>query len=358
MTAIYQKRINKLRHILEQQQLEALLVSRPENVFYLSNFSGGEGQLLVTQQESYLFADGRYKEQALQEAPGCKFILYKRYFTRALAEVTSSQGIREMAFEKDYLTYQDWENLKESFAGELFPVKDFVEKLRLLKDETEIELIREAGAITASAFRYLLGEIHQGQSEQEIAALLEYFMRRHGSGTPAFETIVASGERGALPHGAATQKKIQRGEFITMDLGATYQGYAADLTRTICVGTVSAKQREVYEVVREAQERGIRAVRAGVPAAEVDSVAREFLAEAGYSDYFVHSLGHGVGLAVHEAPRIAQQEDLVLESGMVITIEPGVYIPQWGGVRIEDTVLVKEDGCEILTPVTKDLVVV
>lgn len=358
MTAIYQKRINNLHHSLKQQQLEAFLVSRPENVFYLSNFSGGEGHLLITQQESYLFADGRYKEQALQEAPCCKFVLYERYLTKALAEVAGSQGIREIGFEKDYLTYQHWEILRNSFAGELLPVKDIVEKLRLVKDETEIDLIREAGAITASAFRYLLGEIHPGQSEQDVACLLEFFMRRHGSGSPAFETIVASGNRGALPHGSATQKKIQRGELITMDLGATFRGYAADLTRTICVGTVSDRQQKVYEVVREAQERGIRAVRAGVRAAEVDSKAREYLTEAGYGDYFVHSLGHGVGLAVHEAPRIAQHVDLVLEPGMVITIEPGVYIPQWGGVRIEDTVLVKENGCEILTPVTKDLVVV
>ncbi len=358
MTAIYQKRLNNLRNIMEQQQLEALLVSRPENVFYISGFSGGEGQLLVTPQESYLFADGRYQEQALQEAPDCKFILYKRHFTKALAEVTASQGIQEMGFEKDYITYQHWESLRETFTGELLPVKELVEKLRMVKDEAEIDLIREAGAITASAFRYLLGEIRPGQSEQEVASLLEYFMRSHGSGPPAFETIAASGKRGALPHGSATQKKIQRGEFITLDLGATYKGYAADLTRTICIGTVSARQREVYELVLEAQERGIRAVRAGVRAEEVDAVAREFFAEAGYGEYFVHSLGHGVGLAIHEAPRIAQKVDVVLEPGMVITIEPGVYLPQWGGVRIEDTVLVRENSCEILTPVTKDLVVV
>jgi Xaa-Pro aminopeptidase len=358
MTAIYQKRLSNLRHILEHQQLEALLVSRPENVFYISGFSGGEGQLLVTQQESYLFADGRYKEQALQEAPHCEFILYKRYFTKALAKVTASQGIGEIGFEKDFITYRQWEMLQDAVAGELHPVQDLAEKLRLVKDESEIDLIREAGVITASAFRYLLGEIRPGQSEQQVAGILEYYMRSHGSGPLAFETIAASGERGALPHGSATEKKIRRGELITLDLGATYQGYAADLTRTICIGTVSARQQEIYELVQEAQERGLRAVRAGVRAAEVDAAAREFLIDAGYGDYFVHSLGHGVGLAVHEAPRIAQEVDIVLEPGMVITIEPGIYIPQWGGVRIEDTVLVKENGCEILTPVTKDLVVV
>lgn len=357
MTAIYQKRLSNLRHILEQQQLEALLVSKPANVFYLSGFSGGEGLMLVTQQESYLFADGRYQEQAQQEAPSCKFILYKKSFIKALAELVRNEGIQSIGFEKDHITYWQWERLRESFSAELIPVQGLVEKLRLLKDETEIELIREAGAITASAFRYLLGEIRPGQSEQEIAGILECFMRRYGSGPPAFETIVASGERGALPHGTATQKKIQWGELITFDLGATYKGYAADLTRTIGVGTVSARQQEVYEIVREAQVKGIITVRAGVKAADVDKNVRQFLTEAGYGDYFVHSLGHGVGLAVHEGPRLAPGEDLLLEKGMVVTIEPGVYIPQWGGVRIEDTVLVKENGCEILTPVTKYLIV-
>ncbi|HBG22355.1 MAG: Xaa-Pro peptidase family protein [Syntrophaceticus sp.] len=357
MTAIYKKRLSTLRHDLEQQHLESLLVSKSDNVFYLSGFSGGEGLLLVTQQASFLFADGRYQEQAQQEAPGCKFILYKKSFVKALTELARTEGIQSICFEQDHLTYWQWERLRESFSAELVPVKGLVEKLRLLKDETEIELIREAGAITASAFRYLLGEIRPGQSEQEIAIILEYFMRSNGSGPPAFETIVASGERGALPHGTATEKKIRRGELITFDLGATYKGYAADLTRTIAVGTVSARQQEVYEIVREAQARGIRAVRAGVKAAEVDSHVRRFFAEAGYDDYFVHSLGHGVGLAVHEGPRLAQGEDLLLEKGMVVTIEPGVYIPRWGGVRIEDTVLVKENGCEILTPVTKYLIV-
>lgn len=357
MTVIYQKRLSDLRHSLEQQQLETLLVSRPDNVFYLSGFSGGEGLLLVTQQESFLFADGRYQEQAQQESPGCKFIIYKKSFLNALTELCGTEGIQCIAFEQDHLTYWQWERLRESFSAELVPVKGLVEKLRLVKDETEIELIREAGVITASAFRYLLGEIRPGQSEREIAIILEYFMRSHGSGYPAFETIVASGERGALPHGIATEKKVSRGELVTFDLGATYQGYAADLTRTIAMGTVSAKQQQIYEIVREGQAKGIKAVRAGVKAAEVDSQVRRFIAEAGYGDYFVHSLGHGVGLAVHEGPRLAQREDLLLEKGMVVTIEPGVYIPQWGGVRIEDTVLVKEDGCEILTPVTKYLIV-
>ncbi|MFY9433263.1 MAG: aminopeptidase P family protein, partial [Thermacetogeniaceae bacterium] len=324
---------------------------------YISGFSGGEGVLLITQQEAYLFSDSRYIEQARQEAPFCEFVLVKKYFTEALGKVAEEKGLQLMAFEKDHLTYQQWEQLRNSFSGKLQPVSGLIEKLRLIKDESEIALLKEAGAITASAFRYILGELHPGQTEVEIAGMLEFFMRRQGSGPPAFETIVASGKRGALPHGTASAKKVGRGELITMDLGATYQGYAGDLTRTICLGTVSDRQQEIYELVKEAQERGIKAVRAGVRAEEVDAVVRGFFEQHGYAEYFMHSLGHGVGLAVHEEPRLAPGQDTILQPGMVVTIEPGLYLPDWGGVRIEDTVLVKEDGCEILTPVTKNLIV-
>ncbi|MFY9272500.1 MAG: Xaa-Pro peptidase family protein [Thermacetogeniaceae bacterium] len=357
MTSIYQKRLQRLCHILKEQHLESLLVAKPENVLYISGFSGGEGVLLITQQEAYLFSDSRYIEQARQEAPFCEFVLVKKYFTEALGKVAEEKGLQLMAFEKDHLTYQQWEQLRNSFSGKLQPVSGLIEKLRLIKDESEIALLKEAGAITASAFRYILGELHPGQTEVEIAGMLEFFMRRQGSGPPAFETIVASGKRGALPHGTASAKKVGRGELITMDLGATYQGYAGDLTRTICLGTVSDRQQEIYELVKEAQERGIKAVRAGVRAEEVDAVVRGFFEQHGYAEYFMHSLGHGVGLAVHEEPRLAPGQDTILQPGMVVTIEPGLYLPDWGGVRIEDTVLVKEDGCEILTPVTKNLIV-
>ncbi len=357
MTSIYQKRLQQLCHILKEQHLESLLVAKPENVLYISGFSGGEGVLLITQQEAYLFSDSRYIEQARQEAPFCEFVLVKKYFTEALGKVADEKGLQLMAFEKDHLTSQQWEQLRKTFSGKLQPVSGLIEKLRLIKDESEIALLKEAGAITASAFRYILGELHPGQTEVEIAGMLEFFMRRQGSGPPAFETIVASGKRGALPHGTASAKKVGRGELITMDLGATYQGYAGDLTRTICLGTVSDRQQEIYELVKEAQERGIKAVRAGVRAEEVDAVVRGFFEQHGYAEYFMHSLGHGVGLAVHEEPRLAPGQDTILQPGMVVTIEPGLYLPDWGGVRIEDTVLVKEDGCEILTPVTKNLIV-
>jgi Xaa-Pro aminopeptidase len=358
MTKIYRKRLEQLWSLLEQQELQALLVARPENIWYISGFTGGEALLLVTREDALLFSDGRYEEQAKQEAPDWKFIKFKRSFIEVFAEVASGLELQELGFEKDFFTYQQWEQLKLCFKGSLRPVAGLIEGMRLIKDQEEIALIREAGMITASAFRYVLGEIYDGQTEQEIAGILEFFMRRNGGGPPAFETIVASGVRGALPHGMASDKKVERGELVTMDLGACYKGYAADLTRTICIGAVSDRQREIYEAVREAQERALKVVRAGVTAEEVDAAARCYLTEVGLGEYFSHGLGHGLGLYVHEEPRIAPGQKTVLKPGMVITVEPGVYISGWGGVRIEDSVLVKENGYEILTPVTKDLIIV
>ncbi|AFV11854.1 creatinase/prolidase [Thermacetogenium phaeum DSM 12270] len=357
MRDIHGGRLKRLRSLLEEQELEALLVAKPENTRYLSGFTG-EALLLVTGEVGYLFSDGRYEEQARLEAPGWEFVRFKRSFTEVLRDLCRELGLRELGFEKDYLTYQQWEQLKDGFSGVLRPVAGLIEGLRLIKDDYEVGLIREAGMITAAAFRYVLGEMYEGQEEQEIAGILELYMRQQGGGPPAFEIIVASGERGALPHGTASGKKVRRGEFITLDFGARFQGYAADLTRTVAMRSLSTKQREVYELVREAQERALKVIRAGVTAAAVDAAARSFLEEAGYGGYFNHSLGHGVGLAVHEEPRLAPGQDQELKPGMVVTVEPGIYISGWGGVRIEDTVLVKQNGCEILTPVTKDLIVI
>jgi len=315
--------------------------------------------LLVAPGNAVLFTDGRYQEQARLEAPNWELIIYKGSFIEALAEICTELRLQEIGFEKDYLTYQQFEKLQEHLPHvALRPVTGLIEKLRLIKDVREISLIQEAAVITGAALWYLLGALKYGQPEQEVAGILEFFMRRHGGGLPAFETIVAAGERGALPHGIASEQRIRRGQLVVIDLGASYQGYAADLTRTICLGRIDARQREIYEVVREAQACALAELRPGVRAGEVDAAAREFLAARGYGEYFSHALGHGVGLSVHEEPRLAARQETVLEPGMVVTVEPGVYLPGWGGVRIEDTVLIAQNGYEILTPVTKDLLVI
>lgn len=357
MNAVYSKRLTELRKRMDEQRLEALLLLRPENKRYISGFTG-EGALLITAEKAWIFTDGRFEEQAHLEAPTWEVRFIKKTFLEALAEVWRDRD-GELGFEDDFLTYRQVKQIAEHLPrSSLRPAAGLVESMRMVKDPEEIALIREACVITCAALRHLLGELREGMTEREAAGLMEFFMRSQGSGPPAFETIVASGERSALPHGAASGKAISRGELVVIDLGATCGGYAADLTRTVAIGYFSEKQREVYEVVREAQESALDAVRAGVAAGEVDAAARRVIEAAGYGDCFLHSLGHGVGLAVHEEPRIAPGGEVLLEEGMVLTIEPGIYLPGWGGVRIEDTVVVRDKGCEILTPLKKELIVV
>lgn len=357
MNNVYSIRLAELHKRMEEYGLDALLVLRPENCRYISGFSG-EGALVVTAENAWLFTDGRFGEQAELEAPGWELKLIKKTFLETLAELWRDCSL-ELGFEDDFLTYRQVKQIEEHLPQiRLRPATGLVERMRLVKGAEEIAMIREACILTCAALRHLLGELREGMTEQEAAGVIEFFMRSHGSGPPAFETIVASGERSALPHGVASGKRIRRGDLIVLDLGATYRGYAADLTRTVVLGSFDEKQREIYEVVRDAQESALDVIRAGITTGEADAAARQVIESAGYGECFLHSLGHGVGLAVHEEPRLAPGGEVVLEAGMVVTVEPGIYLPGWGGVRIEDTVMVTDRGCEILTPLKKELIVV
>jgi Xaa-Pro aminopeptidase len=352
------RRLEALRSLLERQGLDALLVTIPENRSYISGFTG-EGMLLITHDDACLSTDGRYATQARLEAPAWRVLPSKTLSSGPLAEVCREQHLARIGFEKNDVTIQQFEKFQDEFSGcGLRPVMGLVESLRLIKDVEEIALIQEAAVVAGAAFGYVLGLIYPGQTEREIASQIDYFLRSRGDGPPAFETIVAAGERGAMPHGRATPSEIRIGQLIVMDFGASYHGYMSDITRTVCVGHSDARQRYIYEVVLEAQLTGLNAVRPGVTASQVDEAARRVITEAGYGDYFTHSLGHGVGLNIHEAPRLAPGQEITLKAGIVVTVEPGIYIPGWGGVRIEDTVLVTETGCEVLTPVTKDFLVI
>ncbi len=350
-------RLVKLRGLMERFNLDALLVTKPENRRYVSGFTG-EGMLLIAPGGTYLVTDGRYKTQAGLEAPEWKVLVSKDLSAKALAEVCREHHLTSIGFEKDDITLQQFEKLQADFGGsDLRPVLGLVESLRLIKDSDEIAMIQEAGVVAGAAFCYVLGQMRPGQTEREIASCIDYFLRSRGDGPPAFETIVAAGERGAMPHGCATPAGIRNGQMVVMDFGARCRGYMSDITRTVCVGGCDALQRQVYEIVLEAQLVALDLIRPGVIAGQVDEAARQVITGAGYGDYFTHGLGHGVGLNIHEAPRLAPKQELTLKAGMIVTVEPGVYIPGWGGVRIEDTVLVTETGCEILTPVTKDFLV-
>ena len=337
---------------------EALFISKPENRAYLSGFTGSFGYLVITQSEALLFTDGRYTQQAGQQAPGWKVIRLIRPFEQNIIPEIERLGLKRLGFEAEHFTYGDFQSWSDKIKGiEWVPTSGIVSRLRQRKDTLEIGEIRRAVDIAARAFDELLGILKPGMSEREAAAQLEFFMRKFGADAVAFDTIVASGPRGALPHGRASDKLIEAGELVTFDFGAQINGYNSDITRTVFVGgQPSSRQREIYDLVLESQLAGIAAVRPGVKANEVDAASRAVFKRAGMLDYYLHSTGHNLGREVHEAPMIAPTDQSVLEVGMVLTVEPGLYISEWGGVRIEDDLLVTATGAEVLPSIPKELI--
>lgn len=349
-------RLERMRQTMHQENIDAYVVIRPENGRYLSGFTGGEATLYITAERALLLTDFRYVEQATGEAPEFEIIKTGQDHFEALAEI--GQQSKRVGFEGDFITYVGFGKLTKGFPqAELLSLPNLVNHLRSVKDQAEIETIRHAVKIADDAFTKVLTSIEIGQTEEEIGLDLEYAMRRAGASGGSFHFIIASGARSALPHGTASSKKIKSGEFLTMDFGAIYQGYCSDITRTVFLGEPEEKHREVYEVVLAAQRAGIAAVAPGRTGKEVDAVARKIIEDAGYGEYFGHGLGHSVGLAIHEGPNLNQREERVLQPGMVITVEPGIYIPEWGGVRIEDIVLVTDNGCEVLTQAPKEFII-
>lgn len=349
-----QARIQKLRAKMIAVGADGVFVTKPENMQYFSGFSGGEGALVITEEEAILITDFRYTEQAQQETEDFVIVKQERALTAEIVDVLK-KCVSKVLVEQNYMQLETYLALTSALEGiEWIPTE--LDSLRTIKDENEIELIRKAVSISDQAFTEVISIIKAGMTEMEVAAELEYQMRKLGSERPAFPTIVASGVRGSLPHGTASNKVIQKGEFVTMDFGAVYQGYHSDITRTVCVGRASQKQKELYHIVLDAQLSGLAAVCAGKKNNAVDMAARYVITQNGYAENFGHGLGHGVGLEIHEWPRLSPKaEPMVLESGMVVTVEPGIYIPEWGGIRIEDTVVVTSNGCNKLTQSTKKL---
>ena len=341
---------------MSEQGLSGILITKPENRRYFSGFSGSAGMLLITDNARKLLTDFRYIKQATAEAEQYDILRYTVSINEMLAEVTAKLGLTTIGFESDFVTYDTYTNLSEMMPSlNLVPIK--IDALRMIKDVNEIASITKAVEIADKAFSHILSFIKPGISEQDVALELEYHMGKLGAEKPAFDTIVASGKRGALPHGRASKKIIEIGDFVTMDFGAVYQGYHSDITRTICIGTATAKQREVYEIVLVAQLAGVQAVFPGKTGKVIDAVSRKIIMNAGYGEYFGHGLGHSLGLAIHEEPRLSPTNtQTILIENMVVTVEPGIYLPDWGGVRIEDTVLVSADGCKILTASSKHLI--
>ena len=352
-------RLRKLRQALAEQNLEAILITRPENERYLSGFTGGEGTLLITQQEALLLTDFRYFEQVAEEAPDFELVKVKDKVSGVLDGLFKERGVKSLGFESQHLPFSRYEEWWEATEGvKWVPTEGMVEAIRAIKDEDELAKIRKAISISDMACDYIRGFINPGMSEKRAAWELESFMRTHGAEAIAFQLIVASGPNGAKPHAVPQDKPVGEGTPIVMDMGARVDGYNSDLTRTICLGQPDKKAEEVYDIVLRAQLAAEQQARPGMTGQELDAIARQVIAEAGYKEQFGHSLGHGVGLAVHEKPTVSATSTDVLEPGMVCTIEPGIYLPGWGGIRIEDMVLFKEDGIEVLSRARKALAAV
>ncbi|MDK9711460.1 aminopeptidase P family protein [Acidaminobacter sp.] len=346
--------LSSSRKLLSSLNADALLSFKPENRRYFSGFTGTSGYVLILPETQWFITDFRYTEQAKAQCPDFEVQLHNA--DRPLEAVLKEAGIQKLAFEDNYVTYQFYKNLSEKLPEiTLIPAGAEIEALRLIKEDWEIEKIAKAAEIADKAFEHITGYIRPGVSEREVALELEIYMKKLGASGLSFETIAASGLRSAMPHGVASDKLIEDGDFLTLDFGCVYEGYCSDMTRTVVVGKASEKQKEIYNTVLEAQEKALDAIREGINGINVDKIARDVISSRGYGEYFGHGLGHGVGLEIHEEPRLSPTGTKTLLENMVVTDEPGIYIPGFGGVRIEDLVVVKKDGCVVLSHSPKQL---
>lgn len=354
------ERIAALRKQLQEKELDAFLVSQPENRRYLSGFTGSAGYVIVTPREALLLVDFRYTEQAGQQAPHCEVQRITGRLEEDLPALLERLGGQRWGFESAHVTVALHDKVRPVFeqAGiALQGLEGTVEKIREVKDADEQAALRRAIRLTDEAFSHLLAWVRPGVTENEAAWEIEKYIREHGGEGLSFPTIVGGGPNGAMPHHAAGDRPLQAGEPIVIDMGAIVDGYHADMTRTICLGRPDDQFWTIYNLVLAAQERAEKGMRAGMPGADVDRLARQVIADAGYGEQFGHGLGHGVGLATHELPRLSSLATEPLPPGAAVTVEPGIYLPGWGGVRIEDVVLVGEDGAEILTGTSKEPIV-
>lgn len=344
----------------EGGKVDAFLITSPVNRRYLTGFPSSAGMVLVTKEEAYFLTDFRYAEAAHQKIKNCQVLEYERAFV-TLKILLEKHRIRRIAIEQKEMSLAEYSRYQSYFSDYAFengPELDGqLGEMRAVKSQEELHQLRQAQEITDAAYHHILQRIAPGRTEREIALDLEFFMRSSGAEAVAFDLIVVSGAKSSMPHGVPDEKKVEKGDFVTMDTGAVVGGMHADMTRTVAVGEASVKQREIYDIVLRAQLAAIAAVKDGVLCSEVDRAARDVIVHAGYGSYFGHSTGHSVGFEIHEDPVFSPASHDVAKTGMVITVEPGIYLPGQFGVRIEDMVLVTPDGCEDLTHSPKDLMI-
>ncbi|MED3553815.1 Xaa-Pro peptidase family protein [Cytobacillus praedii] len=351
------EKLQRLRSSFEKLGIDGMLITSTFNRRYMSNFTGSAGVVLISVDQAQFITDFRYIEQATAQCEGYEIVKHAGSIPDEVAAQVKKLGIKKLGFEQDYLTFSAFKTYENVVQSELVPVSGEIEKLRLIKTDSEIKILKVAADIADAAFKYMVEYIRPGLTEMEVSNELEFFMRKAGATSSSFDTIVASGYRGALPHGVASDKIIEKGEMITLDYGAYYKGYVSDITRTLAVGEPDEKLKEIYDIVLQAQMRGMDGIKPGMSGKEADALTRDYITEKGYGEYFGHSTGHGIGLEVHEGPSLASKSEIILEPGMVVTVEPGIYIPGLGGVRIEDDTLITSDHNETLTHSTKDLII-
>ena len=358
-------RIEKIMNIAQEEGADAVLVFNHElsgqpGTKYLSDFSGTESVLLIAEKEKFIFTDGRYFSQAREECPDFELVPTGRYmFWEELEKICRKLDLKKIVFDSTRTNYSQISRLKERMGNvSITGAENILQKIRVVKDETELEQIQKAVSISVKAFNELMPFIKGGVTENELSWKLEMLMRNNGAEKVSFDLIVASGPNGAKPHAKTSDRKIQKGELITFDFGCSFNGYVSDVARTVVVGQISDKLTEIYETVKVAQELGCKAVRAGIAGSEIDKICRDYITSKGYDKYFLHGTGHGVGMEVHELPYVSASNKEPLLENSVITVEPGIYIEGIGGVRIEDTIAVKKDGCiNMSSGLSKELIV-
>ena len=351
------ERITRIRERLDGEGADVFLVSNPVNRRYLTGFTGSAGLVWISSTRQAILTDFRYFEQVKTQCPDWELVRIENY-TDALQALIEEEHVQSIAFEKDHVTVEQIEGWQEKLSVQFRGISGWVQELRMIKTEEEIANIRKAAQIADEAFAQLLPTLRSGLTEIEAALELEFLMRKAGASGLSFDPIVASGPQSALPHARPGERVLSVGDFVVFDFGAIVSGYCSDMTRTVLIGEPEEKHLLIYDLVLKAQVSALQAVAPGKTGAEIDAIARDIIGEMGYGPYFGHGLGHSLGLEVHENPRLSKTDQTILEPGMIVTVEPGVYLPGFGGVRIEDLVLVTEDGHDVLTSTFKELYVV
>lgn len=355
--SIFENRVKSVQSKLKENQ--AALVTDEISIFYFTGFPHSEGYFFITADESYLLVDFRYIEAAENTVKTSNVVMFSNPYD-VLNEYISAKAIEEILLESEKVTLSAFNAMQKNINASLKDsneLSDIIKTLRLIKTEDEVEKLKKAQNIAEKAYLEVLKIVKPGITERQIALELEYLMKKYGAERIAFDLITVTGKKTSLPHGVPSDVEVQNGDFITFDIGAVYEGYHSDMTRTIVVGEASDEQKKIYDIVLKAHLEGLKAVKAGVSGYDVDKVCRDIITEAGYGEYFGHGTGHGVGLEIHEEPRVSPKGETILKPGMVITVEPGIYLPDKFGVRIEDTVLVTEDGYETFAHMPKELII-